>query len=368
MALPLRNMRMGKATSHRRTPPMNFHFLISILSLVPNHPVSLIRTKMNPPSSYPPQTRFRRASPPDREQEEEEKDEEVEEWDQRLIWDPIRAAAVRRRHEALTMKHRRLLCQRLQQQQQPLQLRQEDVSWGHFHSASLFASLLDFVPVETLRALLPVAPHVAFFVHRQWRIHCRDESYFPLLHPSWRAIDASAPWIRLVLLAPREVHWESSFLYDRDCANALSAYADHLQGISTSVDPTTIPFLCRKICRMGMLGFLVWAHERKCPLDDFAYNDATLAGHLHIVQWLHSIRHPWNRSVYADAAFDKFFHIFQWLTSKGYPLNSQICEVASCRSEPRVLHFIHAGSYDTWPCFGDICDWARKHCADALPQ
>jgi hypothetical protein len=246
----------------------------------------------------------------------------------------------------------------------------ESVSWANLRSPSVFASLLDFVPEQTLRTLVPVAPHVAFFVHRRWRVLHRDESPPPPLRPSWRSIDSSASWCRLVAAQPPRQDVILNYT-DENFSRALIAYADYLDGCASDSATLCTCVEYRLALARGMLNFGRWfcTLNKGCDCTgNVAALEAAYFGHLHVIQWALQNglkRHPGFPAQAADAGN---LRILKWLRRNDFPWDAQTCINAFDIRDERMLLWIHKGALDTWPCVNEPCGWARDHRANAFPQ
>jgi hypothetical protein len=194
----------------------------------------------------------------------------------------------------------------------------ESVDWGHLRSASVFASLLEFVPWETLSNIVIVAPHVTFFVHRQWNIRHRDVPRSPRLYPSLRSIDNSPALLRYASTWPyKAFEWPDTS--STDPRKLLSAYADYLE---------------------------------RCPPK-------------HVIVW--------NKSITEEAAHRDMLGLLQWARENGCPWNESTCLWPEYYRNIRIHEWTHRGEWETWPCANDksifhICKWARLHRTDAIPK
>jgi hypothetical protein len=271
----------------------------------------------------------------------------------------------------------------------------EGVDWGHLRSASVLDSLLDHVPKRTLCTLVPIAPHVTFFVHRRWRVIHRQKRPLTLLLPSWRSIDSSAPWIRFKTTALLHLGIIVFCSPAGDFLRALFTYADHLDGRPSAPNVALHPGIAADAADRGMLGFLQWTLRYGCSLDGRVCQFAAFGEHLHILRWalqndcprdvwscrnaarlalfstliwLRQNRFPWDEHTTAEAAGNGHLHVLQWARQNGCPWNIRTCNSAAERGHLHILQWAHEGSLDTWPCSDEPCDWARAHRADATPE
>ena len=177
-----------------------------------------------------------------------------------------------------------------------------------------------------------------------WDSGLAREVLHPMLGPTWKAMLMEA-----IYVPPKSRRYANRIKW-KDAVKSiplLEWFISHVGRLDRKTG-----YL---VAAQGNLDVVKFAHEKKCPWDQYTCQNAADGGHLEVIKFLREKGCPWNEATCYHAAEGGHLHVLKWAHENGCPWNAETCRWGAWKGHLDVIKYAHDNG----------CPWNAGTCRDA---